>query len=135
MQRLPTFLCLKNRQNFHGVDQQSNYLFSSQDINHREQTFQQVCNRRINQHRFSYDIDICQVIRFKKKKRDEKKLNTFFIETALCPTSHMVLHLFLNYTILLSKQNYSINMGLISYLLREKTWRFPLMCISRHTKN
>lgn len=46
-----------------------------------------------------------------------EKIKSIFHEITLCPAFHMVLQLFLNYTIVLSKQNYSVNMGHISHLL------------------
>lgn len=64
---LPFKEYLKHQQNFHGVNQLSDDFFSSQNINASEQIFQQVYNRGVNQHRFSYDVDIFQMVRFKKR--------------------------------------------------------------------
>lgn len=75
---LPIKEYLKHQQNFHGVNQISDVFFSSQNFNAREQIFQQVYNSGLNEHRFSHDVDIFQMVRFKKKSW--KKLNPFFMK-------------------------------------------------------
>lgn len=112
---LPIKEYLKHQQNLNGVNQIIDVFFSLQNFNAREQIFQQVYNSGLNEHRFTYDVDIFQMVRFKKKELE--KIKSIFHEITLCPTFHMVLQLFLNYTIVLSKRNYSINIGHISHLL------------------